>query len=202
MQMMRGIETAVRREKDAAIAAQAAGDDTLRQECQRNINALVKRYAEIAKASGNAEKRERMGVDGFRAVKAKPEQENGLTNGGRNGTIKKKDGASRAAEHAQNWSSASLAETVKKFGLDKVPAVNENGKIIYSKDGSNITVVYDTNGKYFRIQDKTVPPKKRSAYLDIDGKPAQNITDNGKTRGRSKDEFQRDTHFLNSDEKG
>ena len=69
MQMMRDIETAVRREKDAAVAAQAAGDDALRQECQRNINALVRRYASIAKASGNAEKRQRMTVEGFKPVK-------------------------------------------------------------------------------------------------------------------------------------
>ena len=71
MQMMRDIETAVRRQKDTAVAAQATGDDALRQECQRNINALVRRYAEIAKASGNAEKRQRMTVEGFRAVKNK-----------------------------------------------------------------------------------------------------------------------------------
>lgn len=71
MQMMRDIETAVRREKDTAVAAQAAGDDVLRQSCQRNINALVRRYAEIAKASGNAEKRQRMTVEGVRAVKVK-----------------------------------------------------------------------------------------------------------------------------------
>ena len=69
MQMMRDIETAVRREKDTAVAAQAAGDDTLRQQCQLRINALVQRYAEIAKASGNAEKRQRMTVEGFKAVK-------------------------------------------------------------------------------------------------------------------------------------
>ena len=71
MQMMRGIETQVRREKDAAIAAQAAGDDALRQQCQLNINALVRKYAEIARASGNAEKRQRMTVEGFKAVKVK-----------------------------------------------------------------------------------------------------------------------------------
>lgn len=69
MQMMRDIETEVRRQKDAAVAAQAAGDDALRQECQRNINALVRRYASIAKASGNAEKRDRMTVWGFKPVK-------------------------------------------------------------------------------------------------------------------------------------
>ena len=74
MQMMRDIETAVRREKDIAVAAQAAGDDALRQECQRNINALVRQYAEIAKASGNAEKRDRMTVEGFKPVKIKKEE--------------------------------------------------------------------------------------------------------------------------------
>lgn len=69
MQIMRELETAVRREKDTAVAAQAAGDMTLRQECQRNINALVRKYAEIAKVSGNAEKRQRMTVEGFKPVK-------------------------------------------------------------------------------------------------------------------------------------
>ena len=75
MQMMRDIETEVRRQKDAAVAAQAAGDDALRQECQRNINALVRRYASIAKASGNAERRERMTVWGFKPVKVAPRKE-------------------------------------------------------------------------------------------------------------------------------
>lgn len=70
MQMMRDIETAVRREKDTAVAAQAAGDDTLRQQCQQNINALVRRYAAVAAASGNAEKRQRMTVEGFKPVRA------------------------------------------------------------------------------------------------------------------------------------
>ena len=69
MQMMRNIETAVRREKDTAVAAQAAGDDVLRQQCQLNINALVRQYAAIAKASGNAEKRQRMTVEGFKPAK-------------------------------------------------------------------------------------------------------------------------------------
>jgi len=86
MQMMRDIETQVRREKDTAIAAQAAGDNDLRQQCQRNINALVKRYSEISKASGNAEKRERMTVEGFRAVKV-PEYSDVLTKFGKDGKI-------------------------------------------------------------------------------------------------------------------
>ena len=71
MQMMRSIETQVRREKDAAVAAQAAGDEALQQQCQRNINTLVAQYSTIAKASGNAEKRQRMTVEGFKPVKVK-----------------------------------------------------------------------------------------------------------------------------------
>ena len=55
----------------------------MRQQCQRNINTLVRRYAEIAKASGNAEKRERMTVEGFRAVK-------GLTNDERRAILEEK----------------------------------------------------------------------------------------------------------------
>lgn len=86
--------------------------------------------------------------------------------------------------------------------MDKQSPVNETGKITFSRDDSNITIVYDTNEDYFRIQDKTIPRHKRSAYLDIDGKNAQNIIENGKQRGRTKHEFQRDTHFLNSDVKG
>ena len=68
-QMMRNIETEVRRQKDTAVAAQAAGDTALRKECQQKINALVRQYAAVAKASGNDEKRQRMTVEGFRMVK-------------------------------------------------------------------------------------------------------------------------------------
>lgn len=69
-QMMRNIETEVRREKDTAVAAQAAGDDALRKQCQQKINALVRQYAAVAKASGNREDRQRMTVAGFRMVRA------------------------------------------------------------------------------------------------------------------------------------
>ena len=68
-QMMRNIETEVRREKDTAVAAQAAGDDALRKQCQQKINALVRQYAAVAKASSTPEDRQRMTVAGFRMVK-------------------------------------------------------------------------------------------------------------------------------------
>lgn len=68
-QLMREIETEVRREKDAAVAAQKAGDNTLRRQCQARINAFMKKYAEIAAVSGLKPRRERTMVQGFRAVK-------------------------------------------------------------------------------------------------------------------------------------
>lgn len=69
VQLMRKIETEVRREKDAAVAAQKAGDTTLREECQRRINALSAQYGNIAKTAGITPRRDRMTVEGFRAIK-------------------------------------------------------------------------------------------------------------------------------------
>lgn len=68
-QLMRKVETEIRRQKDIGVAAQAAGDKDLRQEAQRSINALSRKYSEIAKAAGLSERRDRMTVEGFRAVK-------------------------------------------------------------------------------------------------------------------------------------
>lgn len=73
-QLMRKIETEVRRCKDTANAAKAAGDDTLRQECQKKINILGSKYSQIAKTAGLPTKRERMAVEGFRAVKLKKQE--------------------------------------------------------------------------------------------------------------------------------
>lgn len=70
-QLMRKIETAIRREKDAAVAAQKAGDSVLRRECQERINALSREYASVAAVSRLSQRRERMMVEGFRAVKIK-----------------------------------------------------------------------------------------------------------------------------------
>lgn len=68
-QLMRKIETMVRREKDTANAARVTGDDDLRRECQERINALGRRYQGVADAAGLKMRKERMRVEGFRAVK-------------------------------------------------------------------------------------------------------------------------------------
>lgn len=68
-QEQRRIETAIRREKDVAIAAKAAGDDVLRRQCQQRINDLRKHYERISKGAGLEVRTDKMAVSGFRAVK-------------------------------------------------------------------------------------------------------------------------------------
>ena len=59
-------------------------------------------------------------------------------------------------------------------------------------------MVYDKNGKYFRIEDITKNGKRR--YIDMYGNDVSNITVNGKTRGRTKEEYESATHFNNIEE--
>lgn len=68
-QIMRDLETRIRREMEAANAGKAVGDMELRKQCQRRINAMYKRYQEIARASGIKPRGDRMRVPGFRMVK-------------------------------------------------------------------------------------------------------------------------------------
>lgn len=69
-QLMRQIETEIRREKDVAVAAAEVGDEELRRECQRKINALSDQYNRVSNAAGLPQRRERMTVEGFKMVKA------------------------------------------------------------------------------------------------------------------------------------
>lgn len=52
-----------------AIAAAASGDNRLRRDCQRNIEALNRRYDQITEAAGLSPQREQMRVAGFQAMK-------------------------------------------------------------------------------------------------------------------------------------
>lgn len=75
-QLMRKIETAIRKQKDTAVLAQASGDDVLRRECQSNITQLTSKYDQVAKAAGLRARPEKTFVKGFAPVmetKTKPE---------------------------------------------------------------------------------------------------------------------------------
>jgi hypothetical protein len=68
-QEQRRIETAIRYQKDIAIAAKAIGDMVARRECAAMIRELDKYYGKISEAAGLYERRDRMKVSGFNAVK-------------------------------------------------------------------------------------------------------------------------------------
>ncbi len=68
-QEQRRIETAVRAQKDIAIATKASGDDVARREAQSKINALQDHYEKVSRAAGLDMQRDRMRVAGFRQVK-------------------------------------------------------------------------------------------------------------------------------------
>lgn len=65
-QLQKRIESEVRRQKDRATIAKAAGDDEMRREVQYRINLLTNKYAKLSKESGLPTKMERMQMKGFR----------------------------------------------------------------------------------------------------------------------------------------
>ena len=68
-QLMRQLETKVRREKDAAVAAKLNGNDMdERRARQKVINALSAKYYAVAQAAGLTPRGQRLSVEGFRAV--------------------------------------------------------------------------------------------------------------------------------------
>ena len=69
VQIMRKLETRVRHEKDKAIAAEAAGDDKLREDCQHRINRTMRQYYDVAKAAGVRARSDRTVVPGFHPLK-------------------------------------------------------------------------------------------------------------------------------------
>lgn len=108
------------------------------------------------------------------------------------------NGKERANIYGSNWGTASLKEAVEKFAPGAIGIKKANkGKIIYQSSDGKHSVVYDYNGNYFRIENHRKKGKRR--YVDMDGNDVANITENGKTRGRTKDEYESITHFSNSD---
>lgn len=98
-QEQRRIETAVRAQKDIAIAAKASGDDVARREAQSKINALQDHYEKASRAAGLDMQRDRMRVAGFRQVKTIDQ----LKNAAKSGIIEvKKDVHQRMTDSAGN----------------------------------------------------------------------------------------------------
>lgn len=64
-QLMRELETEVRRQKDVAILAKASGDDVLRRESQAKIRDLKNKYKEVAEAANLRTRFDKMRVEGY-----------------------------------------------------------------------------------------------------------------------------------------
>ena len=67
-QLMRKLETEIRRQKDTAILAKASGDDVLRRKCQSEINDFVKKYKEVAEKAGLKARMDKTYVEGFKPI--------------------------------------------------------------------------------------------------------------------------------------
>lgn len=98
-QEQRRIETAVRRQKDVAICARAAGNAPLRRDAQHNIDALYTRYGRIAEKAGISKQMQRMRVDGY-----KPMTKRELQNLGKSDMIiSDKQIGKKAGKHMSEW---------------------------------------------------------------------------------------------------
>lgn len=86
-QLMRKLETKIRKEKDVAIMAQTSGDDVLRRECQSNITQLTRKYDQVAEAAGLRKRYEKTYVDGFKPVENAKTIENLVEKSEKNGII-------------------------------------------------------------------------------------------------------------------
>lgn len=110
----------------------------------------------------------------------------------------KRDGAVRAKEFSKYWKEASLKDSINRFVPNHTVIKKlEKGKILYMSNDSNIQIVYDIKGNYFRIQDLSIKGKR--SYLDLQGNNPTNKIVDGKQKGRSKEEYEPLTHFKNKD---
>lgn len=101
-QLQRKIETAIRHEKDKAIIAKAAGDETLQLESQYRINALAYRYKEISDKFGLPTKAERLRVDGFKTKNIDNPVKSGIIKSGAVSGARNPNGQ-KAKKHAEKY---------------------------------------------------------------------------------------------------
>ncbi|MGN0907587.1 MAG: hypothetical protein ACI4NM_10600 [Bullifex sp.] len=103
-------------------------------------------------------------------------------------------GIKRASLHKHEWASVDINDIVQKFAPGSFPEYQDEKLIFKSSDGS-VAVVADVGGGYLRIQDLSKVTMKRR-YLNLDGTDGHNYVDaNGKIHGKSKEEYERTTHF-------
>jgi hypothetical protein len=136
---------------------------------------------------------------GGRAVAAETAGGVGAAKGGASAPVTNIQGTTRAAANSSNWSSGSLSETVHRIvGPNPEITYTASGKTVYTNPTTNMTVVYDNAGNYYRVQNAV------GQYLDKSGNVIPNnvplIGPNKTTQtGVPKDIRQGLTHFTNTD---
>lgn len=125
---------------------------------------------------------------------------NGGSSDGNDDNPDKKDAREIAfQQYSIGWQKASLSEKLNLLGNPQPTVKSGSSKVIYSSDHTSLTIVYDTQFDYFRIQDTS--KKGIMSYCDINGNPIPlNVsTPRGTQRGLTRAERNQMTHFLNSD---
>ncbi len=99
-------------------------------------------------------------------------------------------GKERAAKYKENWPAIEFNAFIARFAPNPT-RTQIRGKIYYHSPGSDLIVMVDVGGWYFRLYSV-----KEKMYLGVDGKNAYNyITERGTQAGRSHKEWLAMTHF-------
>ena len=112
-QRQRAIETAVRKEKDAAIAFEASGDRRGQREAQARIQALTQHYNRITGEAGLEPEYGRMYVSGYRSIKA----EDKLTEGTSGGIMNVSTGGRRNEEPLTESQKDECLKIAQEYGM-------------------------------------------------------------------------------------
>ncbi len=107
------------------------------------------------------------------------------------------NGASRSAQYANNWQSASLSETVRRIAGENPRIYNtpNRQKTIFENRTDGMQVMYDLSGNYFRINNSNINSSR--SFVGLNGENVSNKTlPNGSQMGRSKVEYQQVSHFY------
>lgn len=111
-----------------------------------------------------------------------------------------KTGKERAEMHAKNWEKASLSDAIQRFAPNPIITPKADGKILHISQDKRYYVIYDTTGNYFRIMDSQLKDEGNRRFVGLDGNDLNYYTDDGGNKvRRSKKQYDKLTHFWNSD---
>ena len=148
-QEQRKIETAIRRQKDVAICAKAAGDTKLRMEAQHNITALRERYDLISEKAGLSPSLERMRVSGYKPMgkrELKKAENDGIIS---SNTVTKRE----LGDDVRVIGEINPSMIDKKWNNVKTTVVLTDERIVHIQEGH--AQDYDAFGKYIPDAIKT-----------------------------------------------